>query len=118
MLQLLFERLIEHGFEVIKAENESQGLLFALKERPDLILFDSSGGDGLFIFKKLRSKGWGRGIPVIILINSGEMEIVANGLENQVYEFFVKKDWAIEEIVERVEEKLASSSFQGGRLLL
>ncbi len=67
--KLIAKRLMDNNFKVIRVEDGFQGVRFAKKENPDLILLDIMlpGGDGLFVLKKLKKFIETRDIPVIIL---------------------------------------------------
>jgi len=107
-LQLLTDRLSSEGFNVIEARDGEEGLQKALKEHPDLILLDIilPKIDGMVLLKTLRSDEWGKSIPVIILTNINDTKITAEVLENGAYDFLVKTDWKLEDVVKKVKERL------------
>ena len=100
-----FER--EH-FEVLKAKNGEEGLSIALREHPDIILVDliMPVMDGITMLKKLRQDTWGKSANAIILTNASDTEKVMEAMENEVFEYHVKSDTHLEDIVARVKEKL------------
>lgn len=108
MLQILIDGFTFEGFNVIEAKNGKDGLRRALKEHPDLILLDLilPKMDGMTMLEKLRTDNWGRDVPVIILSNLSNTEIIAQALENGTYGFLVKADWKLEDLVEKVKERL------------
>ncbi|MGB2762327.1 MAG: response regulator [Minisyncoccales bacterium] len=107
-LMSLVNKFSREGFYVIKAENGKEGLKLALKEHPDLVLLDIvlPKMDGIAILKKLRIDDWGEGVPVIIWTDLNDIEITAVALENKVYDFLLKTDWKIEDVVKKVKQKL------------
>lgn len=108
VLQILAGKLNDEGFKVLGAEDGEEGLKLAFKEHPDLILLDiiMPKIDGITVLKKLRADDWGKDVPVIILTDLSDAETVADALENNVYEFLVKADWKLEDVVKKVKEKL------------
>lgn len=108
MLKILVYRFKHEGFVIFKAKNGEDGLKFAFKEHPDLILLDIilPKIDGMTVLKRLREDEWGKNVPVIILTNLVEGEKVSKALEKGVYDFLIKTDWELEDVVKRVREKL------------
>ena len=108
MRQTLVDAFRREGFNVLEAKNGKEGLDKALGEHPDLILLDivMPEMDGMTMLKKLREDERGRDIPIIMLTNFSDVEKVTNALESGVYEYLVKSDWKIEDVVLRVKEKL------------
>lgn len=110
MLQVLVDRFTDEGFSILEAKNGEEGLECAFKKHPDLILLDIilPKMDGITMLKKLRVDNWGKDVPVIILTNLNHMGTIVEALENGVYDFLVKTDWKLEDVVERVKERLGS----------
>lgn len=108
MLRVLIKRFSEEGFNVLKAKNGKEGLERALKKSPDLILLDLILPEinGVAMLKELRKDSWGKNIPVIILTNLTNMGITAEVLSSGVYDFLVKTDWKLEDVVRKVKERL------------
>lgn len=106
----LHDKLKNEGFDVLEAKDGIEGLSVSLSEHPDLILLDimMPKMDGMSMLQKLREDTWGKTVPVIILTNLSSAdeernrEIVA--LEPTYY--FEKADKSIEEIVEKIKERL------------
>ena len=96
------------GFDVLMAQNGLEGLEIALEKHPDLILLDilMPKMNGIRMLKILRANQWGKNAKVIILTNYDEREDVAAALENEVYDYFVKTDIKITEVVQKIKEKL------------
>lgn len=112
VLQALVDTFAREGFYVLRAKSGNKGLVLALKKRPDLILLDIiiPGMDGLAMLEKLRKSAWGKSIPVIILTNFSDDSKVSKALENGVYDFLVKTDWKIRDVVERAKNILGIGS--------
>lgn len=97
------------GFEVFQAKNGQEGLDLALKEHPDLILLDLMMPimDGLTMLEKLRQdQEFGKTAAVILLTNINDPEKVAMATEAGSYDFLVKSDWNIEDVVRKIKGRL------------
>lgn len=107
-LDVLKGELEREGFEVFEAKNGEEGLKAAVVSRPDLILLDilMPVMDGVEMLKKLREDEWGRNAKVITLTNLNDSEMVSKVLEQGSYEYFVKSDWSVEDLIKRVKEIL------------
>ena len=73
MYRMKFE---SDGFDVRLAANGQIGIEVVEKFQPDIILLDLQMPemDGAEALKRIRSKDWGKTIPVIVLTNLGEEE--------------------------------------------
>lgn len=97
------------GFTVFQGKNGQEGLDLALKEHPDLILLDLMMPvmDGLTMLEKLRQdQEWGKGAAVILLTNINDPEKIAQATDAGSYDFLVKSDWNIEDVVKKIKAKL------------
>lgn len=108
LLELLSDKFEESGFKVICAECAEEGIKMALQSHPDLILLDIilPKMDGLTMLKKLRQHKWGSSIPVIILSNLSDQEKVSEAMAYGVYDFLVKSDVKLSDVVSQVREVL------------
>ena len=105
----LRDKFFHEGFTVLEAKNGEEGLGVALDKHPDMILLDiiMPVMDGITMLKKLRESGeWGKTAQVIILTNLNEAEKVSEAMAAGTYEYLVKSDWKIADIVNKVKEKL------------
>jgi len=105
---VLRDVLTVEGYGVLEAKNGLEGLEAALREHPDLILLDilMPKMDGLEMLKKLREDEWGRKAPVIVLTNLSDNEDIAKAVDEDVFEYFVKTDIKINEVIARIREKI------------
>lgn len=97
------------GFQVFQAKNGQEGLDIALKDHPDLILLDLMMPvmDGLSMLEKLREdKGYGASAAVILLTNINDPDKVAQATSAGSYDFLVKSDWNIEDVVRKIKTRL------------
>jgi len=109
-LKLLGDVFAAEGFDVLKAGDGEEGLRVALKERPDLILLDIilPRMNGITVLKELRKDSWGKNVPVVILTNLVEVEKAKEALEEGVYDFLIKANCSLDEIVKKVKEGLVN----------
>ncbi|MEK7541110.1 MAG: response regulator [Patescibacteria group bacterium] len=108
LLNLMRDELTAQGFEVLGASNGEEGLNLALKFHPDLILVDIMMPimNGMEMTAKLREDEWGKTVEIIVLTNLNTENAVAEFLEKGAYDYLVKSDWSIDDVVKRVKEKL------------
>ena len=110
LLDVLVMKFSDEGFEVYQARDGVQGLETAIAKKPDIILLDivMPRMDGISMLKKLRDNSWGKDVLVILLTNLGDSEKIAEVMEYGVYDYLVKAEWKMEELVERVKLRLKS----------
>ncbi|RLC38370.1 hypothetical protein DRH27_02405 [Candidatus Falkowbacteria bacterium] len=108
MLETLANKFRNEGFEVIEARNGEEGFKLALSKKPDLMLLDivMPKLDGLSLMKKIRDNKWGSDVPIVLLTNLSDAEKVSEAAKYGVYDFLVKTDWRLDDIVALVREKL------------
>ncbi|MFA6354847.1 MAG: response regulator [Candidatus Paceibacterota bacterium] len=106
----LDDKLISEGFTILEAKDGEEGLAISLVEHPDLILLDIAMPkmDGMSMLKKLREDSWGKTVPVIILTNlsSADEERNKDITELEPTYYFIKTDIKIEEVVDKIKERL------------
>ncbi len=109
--QALYDKLKREGFNPLQAKNGEEGLDMALTERPDLILIDiiMPVMDGMTALKYLRNDEWGKKVPVIVLTNLSDANNVSTALENGAYDFLVKSDWSLADLITLIKKKLGIS---------
>lgn len=108
----LNDKLTLEGFSPVEARNGREGVQFALRDRPDLILLDilMPEMDGLATMKQIREvDAWGKQVPIILLtnLNSDSEEIKQAIIAGEPALFLIKSDWAIDDIVEKISEQLS-----------
>jgi DNA-binding response OmpR family regulator len=106
----LNDQFILKGFSVFQAKNGEEGLEIALREHPDFILLDiiMPKMDGITMLEKLRAGSeWGKAVRVMILTNLEKIgKIDSDLLKDEVSEYLVKSDVKIEDIVNKVYQRL------------
>ncbi len=105
---ILQERLTKEGFTVWTARNGQEGLSLAEQKKPDLILLDivMPEMDGMTMLRKMRSQSWGKKIPVIMLTNLADADRADEAGREGVYDFLIKSNWQLWQIVALVKKKL------------
>lgn len=96
------------GFEVETAVNGQSGLEMIEQFKPDIVLLDvmMPEMDGAEALSILRTKDWGKDIPVIILTNTGQQEAPDSLDELNVDSYIVKAEKTPKEVAEIVKQKL------------
>lgn len=104
----LHDKLVSEGFIVLEAGDGENGLEIALKEHPDLILLDiiMPRMDGFVMLQKIRLDVWGKGVKVMILTNLNDQNYILKSFRNDVYEYIVKTDVKIGDLVDKIKAKL------------
>ncbi|OGI95492.1 hypothetical protein A2917_02965 [Candidatus Nomurabacteria bacterium RIFCSPLOWO2_01_FULL_42_17] len=114
MLKILVDSFEKENFSTLEARDGEIAFRKALEERPDIILLDIllPKIDGLTVLKKLRKENeYGKKVPVILLtnLNPDREEINKVIAENNPAYYLVKTNWNIEDVVEKVKERLSRS---------
>lgn len=105
---LIAEELVRSGFEVARAADGKAGLDLILREQPDLVVLDiiMPVMDGMTMLKELRKDEWGAQVKVVILTNLNDENKIAEALGNQAFDYLVKTDWSLADLVERIKSRL------------
>lgn len=97
-------------YVVFTAKDGVEGYDMAMKERPHLILLDllMPRMDGISMLKKLRLEDgeWGKDVKIIILTNLEDKDKIAAAVENRVYDYMVKSNWNLADVVKKVQTEL------------
>jgi len=106
--QALVDKFTREGFSILEAKDGEEGLRAAQDKHPALILLDiiMPKMDGMTMLQELRRDDAAGGIPVIILTNLTDAKAVEKAVGQGVYDFLVKSDWRLEEVVAKVKKKL------------
>jgi len=110
LVKALKKKLEKEAFEIFVARDGIEGLDAAKAHAPDLILLDivMPRMDGITMLAKMRKEDWGKDIPVIILTNLSSDEKMAESEAQGVNQYLVKTNWGIDEIIEKIKDKLDS----------
>ena len=107
MISTMYEtKLKQEGLEVLVAENGSQGLDLAIKEKPDLILLDIilPQLDGFSVLQEVRSKN--KNVPIIMLTNLGTSEDQEKGQRMGATDYWVKASLTPAQVSEKIKKYL------------
>lgn len=108
LADILVSELKKEKIDVYVARDGVEGLEMSLKLHPDLILLDiiMPKMDGMTMLAHLRNDVWGKDAQVILLTNLSENEKVAEAVKHKTYDYLVKADWKIMDVIKLVKEKL------------
>lgn len=113
MLKALADKFEKAGFMVLTASDGEDGLTKATNEHPHLILLDiiMPKKDGLSVLKAVRQQGdWGSDVQIIMLTNLNDPDSVSEAALHNVFDFLVKTDWRLDDIVNLAKNKLGIES--------
>lgn len=113
--ELLRKALVEEfkaaGYETLEAANGRDGLVVALKERPDIILLDQVMPvmTGIEMLKQLRSGDWGMGVPVIMGTNMTTDDTINEAIDAGANDYFIKAETTVVDILQTVNDRLKAA---------
>jgi len=100
---------LQKKFNVLTAEDGEIGVAVAMEKHPDLIIMDIMMPklNGMDAVSKIREDAeWGFDVPIIMLTNLNDPLLVADAARFKVYDFLVKTDWNLSEIVDFVQDRI------------
>lgn len=109
MFEALADKFNNVGLETLGARDGEEGYKMAMEEKPDLVLLDiiMPKIDGMTLMKKIREdKKWGSVVPIIMLTNLSDPDSVSEATKYGVFDFLVKTDWRLDDVVSLAKEKL------------
>ena len=97
----------EAGNGVSVAKTGEEALVIALQQFPELILLDIllPRMGGLEMLKELRMHEKGKNISILILSNLRDDGAIAEAIEVGGYDYLLKADWSLNDVLEKVNEK-------------
>lgn len=108
-LSAVFEAALQKaGLETVFALNGSSGIDKAKTERPDLILLDQVLPDisGNEVLRTLKLDSHTRNIPIIILSNFSQEELVKEAINNGAMDYIFKYQVEPQDLVNKVKQAL------------
>lgn len=101
-------KFTQEGYEVVQAENGKDGLDFAKKHNPDIILLDIilPQMDGFTVLKALKADAKTKNTPVVLLTNLGQDGDVKKGLELGAVDYLIKANFTPSQVVDKVKSVL------------
>jgi DNA-binding response OmpR family regulator len=108
VLEMYRLKLELDGYRVNTALDGEDGLKKATEQAPDIVFLDIRlpKMDGLEVLRKLRAQEKTRDIPVIILSNYDEEDLVARGLRLGAHEYLIKARTTPSSLSEGIEDWL------------
>lgn len=106
----LAKKLETAGYNVLIQRNGEDGLRVALEVQPDLILLDMimPKMDGISFLDKIReNQDWGKNVPVIVLTNLESGDQVQKSKDRGVFDYLVKTNWSLSDVLSRVDQALS-----------
>lgn len=110
MLNALAKKFENVGFKVLTGHDGEDGLDKAVSSRPDIMMVDiiMPKLDGISLVKRIRTEAgdWGKNVPIVMLTNLSDPDSVSEAANYNVYDFLVKTDWRLDDVVNLVKQKL------------
>ncbi len=108
LLRVMEQKFKQEGFNVVLAKDGEEGLMKFRETTPDIVLIDIilPRMDGMTMLGKIRQEPTGQHVPIILLTNLSDAEKVKEGIQQGVYDYLVKADWKLEDVVQKVRERL------------
>ncbi len=113
-IQDLYKNILQSaGFEVITAIDGVDGLSKVL-EKPKIILLDIMLPklNGLEVLKQLKSQPSSKNIPVILLTNLGQGEVIEQAFAMGAQGYFLKVDLKFDDLVKSINTFLADPTYK------
>ena len=97
-----------NNFAVDVALDGETGYAKIFSMKPHLVILDIvvPKVNGVELLSKLQQDPWGKTLPVIVLTNMDNNTNMAEVLELGNYDYLVKADWSLKDLIEKVNRKL------------
>ena len=108
LLELIQKKLVQEGYQVNIARDGLEGLEKLREEKPDLILLDivMPRMGGFEVMEEIKKDDNLKGIPIIIISNSGQPVELSRAKELGVVDWLIKTDFDPIEVVDKVKKQL------------
>ena len=109
LINVMADQFTKEDFTVITAQNGEEGLEYALRDHPDLIVLDITMPvmNGYSMLEKLRQDNWGSKVPVMILTNRDDaVNISAMMNSKHINKYFIKADNKLDDIAREIKDML------------
>ena len=108
LAKALSDKFAREGLDVLQAKNGEEGILMAIEQHPHILLLDllMPKMDGIQMLKELRKDQWGHEVPVVMLTNLESDEKAVEALEEGAYDFLLKSETKLEDVVSIVKTRL------------
>lgn len=100
--------LKQKNYQVLQAFNGETGIEMYEKESPDLVLLDLilPKKDGFGVLEEIKKTSQTSDTPIIILTNLEKNTDIERAMELGVAAFFIKANYSLGEIIQKIEEIL------------
>jgi len=108
LMDIYATKLREEGFEVIEATNGEVALEKLRESQPDLILLDIilPIKEGFEILKEIKNDEKFKNLPVIIISNISQRDVIKKSLSLGAVKYLVKADYTPSQIVKEIKKIL------------
>jgi two-component system alkaline phosphatase synthesis response regulator PhoP len=108
IVNLLERKLSQEGYEVFTAKDGLEGLGKMKKEKPDLILLDvvMPRMGGFEMMEEMNKDAQLKGIPVIIISNSGQPVELGRAKELGARDWLIKTEFDPREVIDKVVKQI------------
>ena len=115
--------LLSQKYEVIQTDSGKEGLIYAWRDRPDLMVIDPTIADlsGEDVARKLKQDARTENMPIIALSSDPSMSRVKSCLDAGFSEYIMKSGQAVPMLNEAINRSLGNASIitkQGGLLMV
>lgn len=112
--QLYSAELITKGYQVVVASDGDEGVEKAKAEKPNLILLDimMPKTDGIAALAKIKQEAELKGIPVLMLTNFGQENLVKQAFDLGAADYLLKYKVTPAEMSEKVDQTLHAKPVQ------
>ena len=113
---LLYKKLTAEGYKVETAEDGEEGLAKIKVDRPDLILLDiiMPKMNGIEMMEEMAKEESLKGIPVIVVSNSGQPVEIDKAQKLGARDWLVKTEFEPQEVIDKVIAQIGRGSTEEG----
>lgn len=111
MQRALKNRLEHAGYAVRSANDGIEAVAEMEKAAPDLVLLDliMPKLDGISVLRQMKTADGLKNIPVVILTNLSSGDKVAEAMQLGTFDFLVKANYSLDDVLKKVRERLGDA---------
>lgn len=108
--ELLEKRLNDNDLHAITASDGDDALYKSIKHKPDLIILDVMlpKMSGMELLHIIRKHEWGKNIPVIVLTNNDDIEVMNESIKHGVHCHYIKSNTSLNSLMQTIQGQLAN----------
>lgn len=97
------------GYEPTVAPTGREGVVFALENKPDLVLLDIRlpDIDGYEVYRRIRSDKWGAKAKIMVLTASESTENISKNIDLAPELILFKPEWSVKDLLAKIEAQLS-----------